>query len=184
MKKFINVKVTVTAIIVALIQFASIAVFAEESSMFVNDVEFCKGEIYINNICVDNEKSVLFRDNEVVMIPLRKTFELLGAKVIWNENNEKTYIEYFGKNYVCKFITPNEFFPQNKYIVITDIAHENSDIDSDYIQLNSMCSFGAYQIINDRIYMYEEAFKRLLNEFGYILDIDLNRKNINITKKI
>ena len=141
-----------------------------------------KGDIYIDNIKIDNDANILIQDNEMI-IPLRTVLEGIGSKVEWEENTGNIYFDYKGIDYVCVFKALNPDFPENKNILISEAKNQNSIYNSDYISLNPMSAEGSYCMINDRTYLKQQTGQYLLKALGCDLEINIEEKTLKITTK-
>ena len=132
--------------------------------------------IYIDIVELDTEKGILN------FIPLPDALEVLGSIVICDESTGDVYFDYLGENYICQLRALNPYFPEKKNIMICKIKNKGSIYNKDYIQLNSMSADGAYRIINDKIYLYQESGQRLLEALGCKVEVDFEQKKMSITK--
>lgn len=134
--------------------------------------------LYVNDIEVNGD-SVLTNDYGI-LIPLRTVLEALGSKVEWEESTKNIYFDYSGVNYVCGFVSLNPNFPDKKNILICNTENINSTNNADYIQLNPMSADGAYCMINDKTYLYQETAERLFEELGLTMDINIDMNIVKI----
>lgn len=130
------------------------------------------------NKVVDISETVVL--NGSYLIPFRSVFEELGAKVEWKAETDQIILSIQEEQYVCEIKAPNRYFPNDKYFYVKNIKAGDSKSLKDYIQLNPMGAEGGYKMIDDRIYLYPDTMRRLLNYFGYDLEIKtevtINRK--------
>ena len=131
-------------------------------------------KIYVNNKIIAGTEEC-----NNIFIPLRATLEALGAEVTWEESTGNVYFDYASISYVCKFIALNSNFPENKQVLICRVENINSVDNADYIQLHPMSADGAYCVLNDRIYLYEETGKRLFEALGCEVGIETTIKICN-----
>ena len=141
-----------------------------------------KGVIYVNDIKIENVDMISSNNNEIYM-PLRAVLESLGASVIWEETTGYIFFDYKSIRYVCQFVSLNSNFPEEKNILISRIENKDSKNNSDYIQLNPMSGSGAYCIINDRTYLYQETGKRLFEALECKVEINSNEQIVKIYNK-
>ncbi len=130
------------------------------------------------NKVVDISETVVL--NGSYLIPFRSVFEELGAKIEWEAETERIILSIQGEQYVCEMKVPDNSFSDNKYFYVKNIKFGDSKLLKDHIQLNPMGAGGGYKMIDDRIYLYTDTMRRLLNYFGYDLEIKtevtINRK--------
>lgn len=134
--------------------------------------------LYVNDTEVKGD-SVLTNDYGI-LIPLRTVLEALGSKVEWEESTNNIYFDYSDVNYVCRFVSLNPNFPDKKNILICNTENINSTNNADYIQLNPMSADGAYCMINDKTYLYQETAERLFEELGLTMDINIDMNIVKI----
>lgn len=140
------------------------------------------GDIYIDNIKIDNEYTVLVK-NDKMLFPLRTVLEGIGSKVEWEENTGNIYFDYKGTDYVCVFKALNSDFPDYKNILISEVKNQNSIYNSDYIRLNPMSADGSYYVIDDITYLSQQTGQYLLEALGCDIAIDAEQKILKITTK-
>lgn len=129
-----------------------------------------------------NENNVINKDlpliyNEQLLLPLRSIFESLGARVTWYSDTGKIMIEYAGEVYICKFWYAETV---DKFMTVESSSIDNGAL-GHYIQLEPMSGSGAYEMINDRTYLYEETGRRLFEALGCTVEIDKEQKVVRIT---
>ena len=96
----------------------------------------------------------------------------MGAKVDWDAETEKTILSIQGEQYVCEMRGPDESSPDDdKLLYVKNIKYGDSRLLKHHIQLNPMGAGGGYKMIDDRIYLFEDTMRRLLNHFGYELEV-------------
>ena len=140
------------------------------------------GAIYVNEIKINGKETILTSDDEI-FIPLRTVLKALGSEVIWDENTEDIYFNYANTEYICEFTALNSYFPEEKRLLISKLENKGSTSNSDYIQLNPMSADGAYCEINDRIYLYQETAKRLMEALGCNAEIETDPLILKISTK-
>lgn len=140
------------------------------------------GAIYVNDIKINGKETILTRDDEI-FIPLRTVLEALSSEVIWDENTKDIYFNYANTEYICEFAALNSYFPEEKRLLISKVENKGSTSNSDYIQLNPMSADGAYCEINDRIYLYQETAKRLMEALGCNAEIETDPLILKISTK-
>lgn len=151
-------------------------------SVYSEDKMRSEGTIYLNNQLVDSELSVLI-NKQSMLIPLRTVLEAIGATVTWEQSTGNVHFNYNGIDYVCRLIALNDYFPENKSIMICKTENQGSENMADYIKLNPMAANGYFIMIDDRIYLNEDTSIRLLNALGYQVNIDLDQQKLEIISK-
>lgn len=144
---------------------------------------YYKGTIYVNGIKIISQDTILMSDDEI-FIPLRTSLEALGSEVIWEESTGNIYFNYADTEYICKFVALNSYFPEAKSLLITKVSNKDSTINNDYIQLNPMSADGAYLMINDRTYLYQETANRLFRALGCNIEIEKEPLVVKISDPI
>lgn len=136
-----------------------------------------KGSLYINNVMIETEDTVMFKDGSV-LLPFRTIFEALGATVEWNEVTEEIVVNYNNEAYICYTKAPNPGYGEYFYVRYMD-SEKNKNSDN-HIYLTSMSLGGAFKMINDRTYLYQETGKRLFEEVGCRVEFDMENKQVHI----
>lgn len=158
-------------------------VAAEEQYMncdtfYVNEVaiesklDLSRG-IFENGVFVESESEIDWCTRDM-LIPLRKVFEALGAKVIWQEETKDILIEYNNQTYLCTTFSPNPSFP-TKYFYVDNLQTNES------IFLTSMSFGGAYCMINNQTYLYADTAKRLFEAIGCKVECEYDTRTFKIT---
>lgn len=145
-----------------------------------------KGTIYVNDVKLRSKKSALLQREytEHLIIPLETIFEVLNFESAVDESTGNIYFDDKGTEYVCRFITPNPNFPENKFMRVSKVEDMNSRNESDFIQLtHSVGSFGWYRMIDDDIYLHQESAQFFLEAFECEVDIDLEERAFRIDTK-
>ena len=152
--------------------------FGEVEFKTVNEY-FHEGAIYVNDAKLKDVDTAIFYSWQKVLFPLRTTLEALGSLVIWDEGTGNIYFDFEGVAYVCKMkALPNA----PNFIMICEVEHINSILNSDYIQLNPMSADGVYYTINNRKYLYQMTGQRLLEALGCEVIIDFEQQIIRVNK--
>ena len=139
-----------------------------------------KGTIYVNNTKVNNKDTVLIIDNQI-FIPLRTILEALDSKVYWEESTGNIYFDFAEIEYVCKVVVLNSYYPDEKSLLVCKVQNINSTNNDDYIQLNPWAADGAFEMINDRTYLYRDTAERLLKALGCSVEIDEENHVVRIS---
>ena len=158
-------------------------VVAEEQYMkcdtfYVNDVAIeskldLSNGIYQNGVFVESESDVDLHTRDM-LIPLRKVFEALGAKVIWQEETRDILIEYSNQTYLCTTFSPNDL-DATKYFYVDNLQTNES------IFLSPMATSGAYCMINNQTYLYSDTAKRLFEAVGCKVEFEYDTRTFKIT---
>ena len=145
---------------------------------YVNDVAIeskldLSNGIYQDGVFVESESEIDWCTRDM-LIPLRKVFETLGAKVIWQEETKDVLIEYNNQTYLCTTFSPNPSFP-TKYFYVDNLQTNES------IFLTSMSFGGAYCMINNQTYLYADTAKRLFEAVGCKVECEYDTRTFKIT---
>lgn len=132
-----------------------------------------QGNLYVNNQLIESEDTIIYKES-AILFPLRTILESLGANVVWDQKTEDIYVEYKNKNYICSFEQLNPDY-YKKYFFIKNVETNQ------YIYLNPMGMSGAFEMINDRTYLYRDTAERLLKALGCSVEIDEENHVVRIS---
>lgn len=139
----------------------------------VNEVqEKKKGTLLINGVAVDNENTVMIEGG--ALFPLKTIIEKLGGTVTQSDEDGNIEIVYRSSTYLCEIKSPNPEYSEK------DICIKNKQSDK-YLYLNPMGFGGGFKMINDSIYLYQEAGKRLFEALGCKVEIDFEHNILSIS---
>ena len=188
MKKIISLLIFLSIVFTGIIPVISLETNTEEEmvdkgTIFINGIEIEETFLIIEDFAkektADNRTVQTDRLIEVAYLPFQEIFEALGATVDLDSDTNNILINYLGELYICEFVVPNSYFPENKYITIRNENVSNGALGT-YIQLNPMGAIGIYKMINDTIYLVQDAGQRLFETIGCSLEIDLEQKVLKI----
>lgn len=188
MKKIISMLILFSIIFTVSIPVISFETNAEEKvadkgTIFVNGVEIEDQFLIVEGLAKerteDNRLVQTDRSIEVAYIPFQEIFEKLGATVDCEEDTNNILINYLGDIYICEVVVPDSYSPDDKYITIRNENINNGAL-GNYIQLNPMGAIGNCKIINDTIYLAQDAGQRLFETLGCSFDIDVEQRILKI----
>lgn len=133
-----------------------------------------QGNLYVNNQLIESEDTIIYKES-AILFPLRTILESLGANVVWDQKTEDIYVEYKNKEYICFIGEPNPGY--SKHFYVKNIKTNQ------YIYLNPMGMSGAFEMINDRTYLYRDTAERLLKALGCSVEIDEENHVVRISNE-
>lgn len=146
-----------------------------------DNMNYYNGSLYINGSEISAKDTILYNKNNVMLFPMRRIFEELGAMVDWDDIEQNTVVTYNGEQYVCKISPINEHVPNVKALTIQNKKNLGRNDFASYIQLNNMGVRGSFCIINDYTYLYEDTAQHLFEKLGCKVEIDTNSKAVYIS---
>ena len=192
-------KKTILSVVLACL---ALAVIVSGTSVSMTNAEdtmnYVQGTIFVNGVEIETEDTILIgstfeqertMDNtwvetdtivEYMLFPLQTVLKALGADVIVEESTGNIYFSYFNNEYICEFTTPNPSFPNNTHITIKG-EHISNGALGNYIPLSPMSGSGAYLIIDNKIYLYQQTGQRLLEALGCRVVIDSEQCVLSIS---
>jgi len=133
------------------------------------------GNLYINDVLMKTPDSA--QVDGITLFPLRSAFESLGANVLWIEESNEVAIEYLGEFYLLAVLHydgdadyPTQYF---------SIKNVNTNAP---INLTSMTPTGGGQIINNRIFLYQEGATLLLHALDCTIEFENESRTIRINQ--
>ena len=168
--------------------------------MFGNMVEIRADDAGYNGICYVNQDElkngeVLFVTNErysSAFFPLSDIFESLGATLSWKHFDRNSpekqsiedllYINYQGNIYTIRVFALDE----NNDVRIAFVKNAAEPFESDSInsllELGLSSHSGQAKYINNKLYVYPYAMKKIMDFFGYDIRIDYQNAKAYIFK--
>ena len=142
----------------------------------VDDVEVCSiitwdemysqnvpMRLYVNNILIDD---IAYVGKYGSAMPLRTILEAMGKEVKWQEEKREVIIN----NYIClKLDNVNKTFTAS----YTDNGHQ--------IQLADWTTWSSYNILDDRMYIYDNTVSYLIQHWNYDISLNIPKREIRIT---
>lgn len=151
--------------------FISLVLYLSFAIVNAEDATMNNGYLYVNDILIESENTIQV-ENQEILFPLRIIFEALGADVDWQKETGHIIIKYNNETYLCYSKEPNQGYAKYFYV-----KKENTD---EYIFLTPMSTGGAYRMINDRTYLYQETGRRLFEAVGCTVEVEPDSHTVKI----
>lgn len=133
-----------------------------------------QGYLYINNTLIEAEDGIVVKEKGAILLPFRTILESLGATVEWNEKTGDTVVRYNEHEYVSYIKDSAYHLSDAQYFYIKNLTTNKN------IFLSDMSLAGAFEMINDRIYLHRDTASRMIQAMGCDIDIDFETKTVKI----
>lgn len=145
------------------------------SNVYSENKTWKNGSLYVNDNLIETTDSVWF-DGEIVLLPFRTIIESLSGVVSWYPETENIIVYLDEVWYWCYIKTYNpDYVPE--YFFVMNLN------DKEDVYLTPMSSGGAFEMINDRVYLYEEGGTLLFEALGCTVEIDKENYVVRITSQ-
>ena len=158
---------------------------------YADDEMVDRGAIFING--VEIESKLLIKEEfaweragnrmvqtdrliEVVYFPFQAILENLGSAVTLEESTGNIFFDFDDANYIAQF----NRMQRDNAILISKVENMDSINNNDFLQLFSMSADGTYCIEDNTIYLTQDTGRRLFEELGCKVEIDLVNKIVKI----
>lgn len=149
----------------------ALALYSSFGMISAEDIIMDKGYLYVNGTFIESEDTIQITNQEI-LFPLRTIFEALGATVIWQKETGNILIKYNEESFICYIREPNPGYTKYFYV--------KKESTNEYIYLTNMSAGGAYCILNDRTYLYQETGKRLFEALECHVEIETDTHTVKI----